>query len=213
MAIPGPPGARPRYHRADVVEHALGLLDRYGLADLSMRRLAGELGVQPSALYHHFASKQQLLAAVAEEILRRGDRPVTAGSWDEAATAVCTRLRDAMLAYRDGVEVVATVHAFGIGADGPELRLRELLAAGGLPAELTRIAARALMHFVLGSAADEQTHLQADSAGAIGDDPGRRDDLFPGGNTGGNDSLDDFGVGLDLLMDGIRNRLGQTTKR
>ena len=63
-----------RNHRGDVVERALHVLDRYGLADLTMRRLATELGVQPSALYHHFPNKQALLAAVADEVLRRGHR-------------------------------------------------------------------------------------------------------------------------------------------
>ena len=63
-----------RYRRADVVDHAIAVLDAYGLADLTMRRLGAELGVQPSALYHHFANKQALLAAVADEILVRGAR-------------------------------------------------------------------------------------------------------------------------------------------
>ena len=34
---------------------------RYGIADLTMRRLARELDVTPGALYWHFANKQQLL--------------------------------------------------------------------------------------------------------------------------------------------------------
>src|SRR6478672_10158136 len=109
-----------RYRRADVVEQALAVLDRYGLADLTMRRLGTELGVQPSALYHHFANKQTLLAAVADEILARGQRPLPqATDWEGRAVAVCVTLRDAMLAYRDGAEVVATVHAFRLGAAGP----------------------------------------------------------------------------------------------
>ena len=57
------------HHREDVVGRALAVLDDHGLADLTMRRLGSELGVQPSALYHHFANKQALLAAVADEIL------------------------------------------------------------------------------------------------------------------------------------------------
>ena len=189
---------RVRYHRTDIVERALELLDDYGLADLSMRRLAGELGVQPSALYHHFDSKQVLLAAVAEEILARGAGPVTAAAWDEAAVQVCHQLRDTLLAYRDGVEIVATVHAFGLGAAGPEITLRELLATAGLPTELTRAGARALLHFVFGSAADDQLHLQASSAGAIADDPRQHDD---------------FRLGLELLMDGLRTRRAQLTWR
>ncbi len=56
-------------HKRDVVEAATALLDDYGIADLSMRRLARELEVSPGALYWHFASKQQLLGAVADRIL------------------------------------------------------------------------------------------------------------------------------------------------
>ena len=60
-----------RHHRDDVVRHAIDVLDAYGLADLTMRRLAGELDVRPSALYHHFRDKQSLLAAVADELTAR----------------------------------------------------------------------------------------------------------------------------------------------
>lgn len=178
-----------RYHRDDVVGRALGVLDAYGLADLTMRRLGAELGVQPSALYHHFANKQTLLAAVADEILARGARTPEAGPWDERVISVCTALRDAMLAYRDGAELVATVHAFGLGATAPYDALLGALRDGGLEPGLARIAARTLLHFVFGHVSDEQTHLQAGSAGAIADDP--REDS-------------DFHLGLAIVVDGIR---------
>ena len=42
-------------HKRDVVEAAAALLDEYGIADLTMRRLARELSVSPGALYWHFA--------------------------------------------------------------------------------------------------------------------------------------------------------------
>ena len=57
-------------HRRDVVDKATQLLDDYGIADLTMRRLARELNVTPGALYWHFADKQELLGAVADRILR-----------------------------------------------------------------------------------------------------------------------------------------------
>ena len=56
-------------HKRDVVEAATAILDNYGIADLTMRRLARELNVSPGALYWHFANKQQLLGAVADRIL------------------------------------------------------------------------------------------------------------------------------------------------
>ena len=56
-----------RHHRSDVIDRAIAVLDEYGLESLTMRRLAAELGVQPSALYHHVPNKQSLLAAIADD--------------------------------------------------------------------------------------------------------------------------------------------------
>jgi AcrR family transcriptional regulator len=182
-----------RHHRADVVDRALSVLDTYGLADLTMRRLAGELGIQPSALYHHFPNKQSLLAAVPDELLARGRRHVPSGqrpaAWDARVEVVCTELRDAMLAYRDGAELVATVRSFGLGAATPYDELADALADGGLDPSLVPTAARTLLHFVFGHALDEQTHLQAGSVGAIEDAP--REDA-------------DFVLGLQIVVDGVR---------
>ena len=180
-----------RHRRSDVVEHALSVLDQYGLADLSMRRLAADLGVQPSALYHHFASKQLLLAAVADELLARGRRDGRAdeGEWDDLVTVVCAELRDAMLAYRDGAELVAAVYAFGLGAREPADELERILQAAGLDAAGARLAARTLLHFVFGHVADEQTQLQASVSGVI--------DALP------EDS--GFAIGLSIVIAGIRD--------
>ena len=185
-----------RHHRADVVEQALRVLDTYGLGDLTMRRLGAELGVQPSALYHHFANKQTLLAAVADEVLARGRRAATVGepaSWDGRVVARCHELRDALLAYRDGAAVVATVHAFGLGARAPYDDLLTALRDAGLDEELAVTATRTLLHFVFGHTTDEQTHMKSGSAGAIADGPRGRDD---------------FGRGLALVVDGIGLRVG-----
>lgn len=178
-----------RHRRSDVVECALAVLDDYGLADLTMRRLGAELGVRPSALYHHFANKQSLLAAVADEILARGSRRTRPAAWDERILAICTDLRDALLSYRDGAELVATVRAFGLGAAAPYDDLLAALDDAGVPAGLVPVAARTLLHFVLGHVADEQTQLQAASAGAIASE-------VPASS--------DFGAGLGIVVDGIR---------
>lgn len=180
------------HHRDDVVECAVDVLDRHGLASLTMRRLGSELGVQASALYHHFVNKQTLLAAVADELLARGRRPRTARDWDGRVLEVCGELRDAMLAYRDGAEVVATVHAFGLGAAGPADELEEVLADAGFPDDLVEVGSRTLLHLVFGHTAEEQMALQAGSDGAI-DAPPRE--------------TADFELGLALVLDGLRSRL------
>ena len=186
-----------RYHRSDIVERAIGVLDLYGLPDLSMRRLAGELGLQPSALYHHFANKQTLLAAVADELLARGARPEGPAdqAWDDRVVALSNELRDAMLAYRDGAELIATVHAFGLGAHAPVERLTAAIRVAGFDEEFAGSAAITIVYFVFGHVSDEQTHLQANSVGAIDDAP-----LAARGS-------DSFALGLALILDGVRLRL------
>lgn len=183
-----------RYHRSDIVVRAVGILDTYGLPDLSMRRIASELGLQPSALYHHFSNKQELLAAVADELLERGARDVLDGEWDQRVVVLSRELRDAMLAYRDGAELIATVHAFGLGAHAPSERLTAAVASAGFDEQFARTAAMTVLHFVFGHVSDEQTHVQANSVGAIDSDPFGRADTVS------------FDLGLSLILDGIRTR-------
>ena len=184
-----------RYHRSDVVARAIEVLDEYGLESLTMRRLASELGVQPSALYHHVPNKQSLLAAVADEILQRGGRPRRAERWDRRAIEICAELRDAMLAYRDGAEVVVTAHTFGLGAGEPATALRSALGDGGLPGDLVDVGTRAILHLVFGHTVEEQTAMQAASAGAIDRNP---------------DGGGDFERSLELLLDGLRARVASS---
>ena len=55
--------------RDSITDTALGILAEFGLADVSMRRIASSLGVAPGALYWHVESKQELVAWMAEAIL------------------------------------------------------------------------------------------------------------------------------------------------
>lgn len=144
-----------RYRRDDIVDRAIDALDVHGLADLSMRTLAAELGVRPSALYHHFANKQALLDATADEILRRGRRATEVVTWDAELRLVCVELRDAMRAHRDGATLVAGALASGDGAREPELRMTDALRRGGATDDLSRTGARVLVRFVLAHVDDD----------------------------------------------------------
>ncbi len=59
---------RARLSRSAVVDRALALADSEGVDALTIRRIAQELGVTPMALYWHFRSKEELIAAVADRI-------------------------------------------------------------------------------------------------------------------------------------------------
>jgi TetR/AcrR family transcriptional regulator, tetracycline repressor protein len=57
-----------RLSRAVVADRALALADAHGLEALTIRRLAKDLGVTPMALYWHFRSKEELLAALCDRV-------------------------------------------------------------------------------------------------------------------------------------------------
>jgi len=163
----------------DVVSGALEVLDSHGLEFCSMRRVAGHLGIQPSALYHHVPDKQTLLALMADEIVAGVVVP-SAGSIEQRAETVCRSLRSAMLAIRDGADVVATASAFRLGASRVEAELAQVLG--------DRIGARTLLLFVFGHAQATQMHQLASSVGVIEPD---------------SDLDDSFDRGLHIVLAGL----------
>jgi len=163
----------------DVVSGALEVLDAYGLEFCSMRRVAGHLGVQPSALYHHVPDKQTLLALMADRIVD-GVTVVHDGSAEDRALALCHGLRAAMLGIRDGADVVATASAFRLGVSRLEAELVEVLG--------DRDGARTLLLFVFGHTQATQMHRMAASVGAVEPD----------------DELDgSFDRGLQIILRGL----------
>ncbi|HEU5241268.1 MAG TPA: DUF429 domain-containing protein [Ornithinibacter sp.] len=75
------PSARPTLNRARVVTEAVALADAQGLAALSMRALAGRLGVEAMSLYHHVANKDALLDAMVDSVFGEIHLPVVGADW------------------------------------------------------------------------------------------------------------------------------------
>lgn len=178
-------------HKRDVVEAATRLLDNYGIADLTMRRLARELDVTAGALYWHFANKQQLLGAVADRILE----PATSAT---GVLDVCTRLRDALLSHTDGAELVSA--SFAAGQSAAMGRILDALTAAaaerGVDTAHAGLVARTVIYYVLGFTADEQSRLQWDAAGAE----------LPESQSALTDDADGrFRFGVDLLVRGMHD--------
>jgi TetR/AcrR family tetracycline transcriptional repressor len=185
-----------RHTRDDVARTALQILDDYGLPDLTMRRLAAALDVQPSALYWHFPNKQTLLAELADRIVApKGQRHPESDAISHARSAAA-ELRDALLAYRDGAEVVSSTLALGLGSTMARDRLSAAITADGFDAELAQRAAIALLHFVLGHVSHEQQRMQYDGMGVVQAAVG----ISP---LGQDDAAIEFAFGVDLLIGGL----------
>jgi len=142
-----------------IITTALNILDSYGLPDVSMRRIASSLGVQPSALYWHFSSKQDLLAGIADVIL--ADLPPYSGSDLTRLPLWAARLHALLLNHRDGAELVWSVLAIRDWGTGIGFSIEQGLLGSGLTPGMARAGAQGILHLVLGHAFDEDQRRQA----------------------------------------------------
>ena len=210
-------GTAGSYSRADVVETALNILDEFGLADLSMRRLAGVLDVQPSALYWHVPNKQTLLALVADQIIDRAavvnpDDFATAGSidWKARTLAEATAIRDGLLTFRDGAEVVSSTLALGLGAGEALARIRSGIDGICTDEEVARVAAESILFLVLGQVWHEQQRMQADSLGVVAPAVAANPEAAQLSTADEVQRIDSFEFGIQLILDGLEKKLAAT---
>lgn len=71
---------RPALTAARITAEAVALADASGLAALTMRGLAGRLGVEAMSLYNHIANKDALLSAMVEAVVAEF-HPPRGGDW------------------------------------------------------------------------------------------------------------------------------------
>ena len=63
-----PANRETRLSREEIAAAALAMVDRDGVDEFSMRRLARDLGVTTMAVYHHFENKAEILQAAADRV-------------------------------------------------------------------------------------------------------------------------------------------------
>jgi AcrR family transcriptional regulator len=130
------------------------IVEREGPQALTLKRLGGVLGVDATALYRHFRNKDELIAAIGDELLAGyiAD-PGEDVAWREGVSDICVQLRSASITQ----PVVADIVRFGPPRQANELKLTEmllrLLRRGGLDARAAGSAYHALIGLALGSAA------------------------------------------------------------
>jgi AcrR family transcriptional regulator len=203
---------RPRLDREQIVRAACAIGEREGAAAVTMRRLGTELAADPTAVYHWFASKGDLFAAMADhyfsEILDayRDDH-----GWRENVTASAWAGRQVFRRNPGFLEALAK-----LPDDSPyltqiaEREIGYLLQAGLAPADAAR-AHNALDDLVTGSGLflavapeladpDRRREIREAVAGLPADEYPNSvavsEHLF-----GDVDEI--FGFQLELLLDGI----------
>jgi TetR/AcrR family transcriptional regulator, tetracycline repressor protein len=146
---------------ATITGAALQALDEVGLDKLTMRTVAGRLGVQAGGLYYYLPDKSALLQAMANEICRQALADFEAGQapeegWAQSARRLCDAVRTAVRGHRDGARVLAAGPLNGsLDALALMERLISVLEAG-IDLTLAASAADALLSYITGYVLQEQ---------------------------------------------------------
>lgn len=196
---PGRGPGRPRALTEDeVVDAAMELAERDGVAGLSMRGLARRLGVPLMTVYGYVRNKRALEALVFDRILAEVRIPeADEGAWDVRLHSLLCDARRVLvgrpqLAQGDTVgrgSAIDLVHSGAFGQEATRLAtsVLELLHDGGFERDDQLICFRALFVYVTG-------YAEPDSASPVGS-------LDPGSTT--QSTPDAFAIGLAALIHGL----------
>lgn len=163
-----------------IVDVACRIVERDGLAGLSMRKLGAELGVDPMAVYHHVADKRELLALVTARTIGAMAVPDPAGSWEDRVRGWATSYFDVVTRHRDLTLAGLADPAIAAGGAPSTDALVAAIADGGVPADVVEPIAFLVVDAVHGAAL----------SGAADDADARR-------------LRETFAVGLDTIIAGI----------
>ena len=142
--------------REAIVKAAVDLLDREGLAALSMRRLGDELGAGAASLYWHVGSKDGLLDLVLDEIIGEHQVPdPDPARWQEQLKEVARHQRRVTLRHPYVVRISIGRIPMGPNALQYSERVLAILRAGGLPPRLAVQGYLLLIATVNGFTVDE----------------------------------------------------------
>jgi len=86
--------------RERVLRAAVALADERGIEELTMRKLAKELGVEAMSLYNHVAHRGDLLDGMIDLVFGEIDPPAAGGDWKAELRKRAVSTRAALLRHR-----------------------------------------------------------------------------------------------------------------
>ena len=151
-------GRGPRNSLSDerILVEALALVDEAGLEGLTTRALGRRLGVDSTAVYRHFRSKDELLSAMADRIVGSGSQPPASTDGDRSVRGQLRSsllgLRRALLAHPAMTAIVVRRSPRGANPWAVTEHALGLLRRAGLSDQDAARAYQALLFYTLGHA-------------------------------------------------------------
>jgi AcrR family transcriptional regulator len=144
-------GRPPRLSREEIVDAARRIVEEEGVGRLTMRRLAGEIGSTPMALYHHVRDKDELLLLLMDDYAARMlHRPGLPGDPRERVVAVAAAIRELLAEIPWIAEVLAADDLMSRSALWFVEQILDGLAECGLTPEQAVHAYRAIWYYTAG---------------------------------------------------------------
>jgi AcrR family transcriptional regulator len=144
-------GRPPKLDRDDVLDAAARLLDAEGADAVTMRRLAGRLGVSPMALYRHVGGHDELLLALVDRLAARLVYPPRPADPREAIIVLWRTLYDGLAEHPWLAEVLGRRRLMARSVLGAVEEIHVALCRAGLTLEEAVRAYRLMWLFTLGA--------------------------------------------------------------
>jgi AcrR family transcriptional regulator len=217
------PPKRTPLNRERVLRAAIALADERGAHELTMRKLAQELGVEAMSLYNHVANKDDLLDGMVDIIFSEIEAPSPGGDWKAELRKRAISTREALNRHRWAIGAME-----GRTNHGPNnLRLHDAalgcLRAAGFSVEMTVHAYSVQDAYIYGFvlqqsdmssetpedfAAEAQRQMR-DYAAALADYPHLVEVVGGHVAESGYDYEAEFLFGLDVVLDRLEQLLSE----
>ncbi|WP_422769376.1 TetR/AcrR family transcriptional regulator [Plantactinospora sp. WMMC1484] len=201
--------------RDRVLRTAVAVADQGGITGLTIRSLARQLGVKPMSVYYHVANKDEILDGIVDLVFAEIDLPSADGGWRSELRRRAASARRVLVRHPWAIGLLESRSTPGPATLRHHDAVIGTLRRAGFPVRLTAQAYALLDSYVYGFALQEASlpFHGPDSAADVtepimqGFSP---DDyphlvematehiLQPGYDFG-----DQFGFGLDLILDGL----------
>ena len=140
---------------------AVAVIDRDGLAGLSMRTVAGELGMSTMALYRYVRDRDELELLVVEDVLRALDpTPPPRVPWQDQIKAMAQRARAAIAAHPGVVPLLLRHRQRSMNTLRWSETVLSILTEAGFTGVGRVVALRGLISYINGA-------VQAEHLGAL----------------------------------------------
>jgi AcrR family transcriptional regulator len=210
---------RPTLSPERIVDAAVRVADRGGLAQVSMRNVGRELGVEAMSLYHHLAGKDALLDELANWVFSQIELPDPALPWRQAMADRAASARRTLAQHPWALGLIESRRSPGPALLRHHDTVLGCLRYNGFSVPLASHAFSAIDAYVYGFVLTElnlpfdaeegaeafvgeiQSHLSPDLYPHLVEMVAEQ--VTPGGYSYG----DEFEYGLDLILDGLEARL------